>query len=126
MRLSAMEHALLFSKLIEERRHGAPIWYPTSILRQFRRIRGPNNYHGGNKCFAGALYCVMDPNGDLFHCEGFVKRVKAPNALKLGFREAFNQMPEIRCTGCNFSCHIHKNIIYNLNPGAMLNAWQKV
>ena len=124
--LSPEEHVNLCRKILQKKKEGIKMLYSNAYYNYLREMKGSTVYHGNLKCFAGALYCVMNPNGDLFHCAGFVDRIKPPNARELGFKEAFNRLPGIYCEGCTYSCYINKNKTCGLNLQSLLHAWQNV
>lgn len=54
-------------------------------------------------CAAGKLFCMIQPNGDVIPCDRISYRENIPNCThKDGFRNAFNNLPKVHCSGCGF------------------------
>lgn len=62
-------------------------------------------------CGAGLIFCVLEPNGDMISCDRVVIRNKPPNAVKLGFKRAFDQLTLPDCKGCGFCGSLELNYL---------------
>ena len=80
--------------------------------------------HLGLKCKAGSLYANIDANGDVYACSLLVGKAPAANALKAGFRAAFNAIPTLPCQGCTAGCFTEYNYLYSLD-GACIWDWMR-
>ena len=77
------------------------------------------------RCWAGRMYCYIDANADLYPCGDVMGRVEPRNILKLGFKKAFETLPQIPCQSCLVACYGELNLMFSLNAEAMLN-WNRV
>ena len=106
----------LAKKLIKDKIAGRPVEQPLALLKYFHKTyatTNPKDY----KCWAGKLYGVVNPNGDLYPCAALVDKMKVPNVIKDGgFKKALYKMPDLNCQGCNFSCYTQKNMLFSLEP----------
>ncbi len=78
----------------------------------------------GLGCRAAQLYANVDANGDVYACSLLVDKVKAENALKIGFRAAFDAIPELPCQSCTAGCFTEYNYLYSLD-GACIWDWMR-
>jgi MoaA/NifB/PqqE/SkfB family radical SAM enzyme len=63
-------------------------------------------------CWSGRIFCIIDINGDVVPCDRVdYPTKKIPNAVELGFREAFKRMPEPKCSGCGFCGSMELNFL---------------
>jgi len=77
------------------------------------RRRAP---HCGLRCKAGALYCNIDANGKVYACSLLADEAVALNAVEVGFKKAFDAIPELPCQGCTAACFTEYNYLYRLDP----------
>jgi MoaA/NifB/PqqE/SkfB family radical SAM enzyme len=72
------------------------------------------------KCYAGKLFCVIMPDGQLLPCN--VLETKNQDGIKLGFKTAFKRLykPERACK-CGLACATKYNMLFSLKPDAILN-----
>ena len=114
--LTREEIRQLYEKLIKDKIAGRPVEQPLALLKYFHKTyatTNPKDY----KCWAGKLYGVVNPNGDLYPCAALVDKMKVPNVIKDGgFKKALYKMPDLNCQGCNFSCYTQKNMLFSLEP----------
>lgn len=64
---------------------------------------------------AGSLFCTISPEGRVTPCNLLVRDLCWLNGNEVGFREAFVNMPEIRCGGC-LSSFLDIDDLYSLKP----------
>lgn len=107
--------------------------YPKNIRNSFSLIDHIQNWPRYKKipCWAGKIFCIIDVNGDVVPCDrvdyptphkasrGTVLTERIPNAVKLGFKEAFKRMPEARCSGCGFCGSMELNFLLSLKLGVL-------
>lgn len=72
-------------------------------------------------CWAGKMHCFIDANGDLYPCCDAMGKVEPRNILKLGFKEAFRNLPPIPCQSCLVACYNELNMIFSLRAEPILN-----
>jgi MoaA/NifB/PqqE/SkfB family radical SAM enzyme len=53
------------------------------------------SYNHQLPCSAGKIFCIIETNGDLYPCDRIRYPTELPNCVKLGFRKAFELLPEI-------------------------------
>lgn len=71
-------------------------------------------------CWAGKIFCIIDVNGDVIPCDRVdYQTKKIPNAVKLGFKEAFKRMPEAKCSGCGFCGAMELNFLLSGKLGIL-------
>lgn len=63
------------------------------------------------KCYAGQIFCMLAPNGDLYPCDRLNYTEPLPNCIDLGFRQAFDKLPGIYCSGCGFCGSLELNYL---------------
>jgi len=82
----------------------------------FLDLVGKGENFDGNICLAGERFCYIDTNGDVYPCSPMTERMPAFNAVDVGFKNAFNQIPCFSCgTGCSFACYVDYNYLFSLN-----------
>jgi MoaA/NifB/PqqE/SkfB family radical SAM enzyme len=64
------------------------------------------------KCWAGRAFCIIDVNGEVVPCDRIDYPTKnIPNCIDLGFKKAFENLPEARCSGCGFCGAMELNYV---------------
>ena len=76
------------------------------------------------KCWAGRLYCYLEPDGILYPCATLLEQVPGQDATKLGFPEAFSKLANIPCQGCLSGCLTEQNLLFSLNLHTIRN-WMR-
>lgn len=114
LELSEKDFKNLYSLLIKRKKEGYDIAYTDSLLKFFLKTDGQLEKMN-LKCFAGKLFYVINPNGDLYPCAGLVEEVKTYNVKELGFKKAMESMEEPKCKSCTFTCYIQKNLLFSLD-----------
>jgi len=115
----------VISKLISEKKNGAPI---ASSIGYLRHILDWTDYkdpvsrlrRGGTDCRAGDLYCNVDTDGSLYPCSLLIDKVDSLNFLKTGFKEAFLSLSRGPCRSCLASCFTEYNRLYSLDVATIL------
>lgn len=118
-----------FRKLIKLKLSGAPIGSSLGYLKSAlewpydERITDSTSskrYH----CWAGRAWGHLDYNGKLYSC-GWERLKGKPgvDVLREGFRSAWNNLESVKnCRSCSHACGVENNLIFSLNPSAILNA----
>ncbi|MFC1667006.1 radical SAM/SPASM domain-containing protein [Candidatus Omnitrophota bacterium] len=119
----------IIKDIILKKKQGAPIASSFSYLNHLLKwtdYRKPMlSYPVNNlKCWAGWLYCNVDTDGSVYPCSLLVEKMKSLNYLDVGFKKAFESIPEIACKVCDASCFTEYNYLFSLNPGTIA-AWLK-
>lgn len=72
------------------------------------------------KCYAGKLFCMVLPDGQLQPCN--ILETKNQNGVELGFKTAFKNLykPERTCK-CGLTCATKYNMLFSLKLDAILN-----
>lgn len=68
-------------------------------------------YYKRLKCGAGHIFCMILPNADVYPCDRIHYDVELPNCVRLGFKEAFLRLPEVKCSGCGFCGSLELNYL---------------
>ncbi|MGM5487324.1 MAG: radical SAM protein [Nanobdellota archaeon] len=105
-----------FSYIKRRKRAGDPIVNSPSAIRHFAE-RGFARF---GRCHHGGLSVTVDPSGNLYQCYKFVNGTGVNGAAQ-GWKEAYQSMPMHPCTDCHYGCHIEDNLLFNLDPGSILN-----
>ncbi|MFH1510792.1 MAG: radical SAM protein [Candidatus Woesearchaeota archaeon] len=71
-------------------------------------------------CYAGKLYCEINSDGSMAPCD-WTFRLSNSNALKQGFRTAFQSLPTPVCKACIRPWTAEYNLMFSLNPGTIWN-----
>ena len=123
------EYRAVFRHLLDRKLRGAPIASSVRYLRyiaewpDFRQATLPGR-HLGAPCRAGALYCNVDANGDVYACSLRVGQAEAKNAVDAGFRAAFDAIPPSPCGSCSATCFTEYNYLYSMDPRCILQ-WMR-
>jgi MoaA/NifB/PqqE/SkfB family radical SAM enzyme len=78
------------------------------------------------RCWAGRLYCFIDPSLDVYPCGDVIGTVAGTSAVKLGFEKAFQSLPAAPCRSCIVACYSELNLMFSLNMKSILNWAGKV
>ena len=108
--------------LLKEKRNGAPIGNSIEYLKYIYSNRDKNSY---SKCFAGKLFCAVDPAGYVIPCCFKMKNDYKNNAIKNGFMSAFQHCTDnenSKCNGCFCNAYVEANLTFKLYMGACMNA----
>ncbi|OGX20188.1 MAG: hypothetical protein A2Y00_07095 [Omnitrophica WOR_2 bacterium GWF2_43_52] len=55
------------------------------------------------KCWAGKIFCMISPSGEISPCDRLFYDVQLPNCAQTSFRQAVTMMPRLPfCEGCGF------------------------
>lgn len=76
------------------------------------------------RCWAGRLYCYLEPDGMLYPCATLLEQVAGQDAIRTGFKEAFNRLGDIPCQGCLSGCQTEQNLIFSLHLSTIMN-WMR-
>jgi MoaA/NifB/PqqE/SkfB family radical SAM enzyme len=67
------------------------------------------------KCWAGRVFCMVGVRGELYPCDRVEYKEKLPNCLTMGFKAAFESLPDdICCEGCGFCGTLELNLLLSL------------
>ena len=106
--------------LLARKREGWPIASSRRYLEHlldwpdFRAIRS-SEPRRRFACAAGALYCNVDVNGDVYPCSLLIGERPAPSAVALGFRAAFARLAAPDCRQCLAACFTEYNQLFTLD-----------
>jgi len=126
------EYRKCIRKLIERKKSNKRIVSSAGYLNY---ILGWNNFRNGHaldqknsklKCWAGKLYCNIDTDGSVWPCSVMIGKMGSHNALKMGFRAAFDNMPQAPCNSCNAACFVEYNYICSLHVGIAWNLLKNI
>lgn len=121
LRPSAEEYAQVLRYLAEQKRRGRRIGTSVGCFehlaawKDYQRNTSPEGGLGWKKCWGGKFFVNIDTNGDLYPCSLTVGELPAPNALELGFAEAYRQVAPPPCQSCLATCYSEYNLLFSLN-----------
>jgi MoaA/NifB/PqqE/SkfB family radical SAM enzyme len=72
-------------------------------------------------CFAGQSICVVEPNGDIYPCQGMIDLIKPLNYLEHGFNKSFNSLSVPKCAGCWCGIINELNSFFSLSVNSIFN-----
>lgn len=117
-------------KIIKRKKEGEPILNSYNFLdyvynwpdfRKTQFLNEPLPKRNRLKCFASELFCHIDTNGDVYPCINMMYKTKVHNALKLGFKKAFERTSKNGCKGCTTFSFVELNLLFNLRLNAIYN-----
>jgi MoaA/NifB/PqqE/SkfB family radical SAM enzyme len=73
-------------------------------------------------CTAGELYCHIDVNGDVYPCHQLLKTFTPPNVLQMPLAAALASLPQRSCALCLAGDYLEYNLLFSLQPSAVMNA----
>jgi len=119
------EYREAIRKLIQRKQQGARISSSFRYLNYLLKwesyvTRSRKKAHLSLRCKAGALYCNIDADGKVYACSLLVGREPAKNALEVGFKKAFEAIPEVPCQACTAACYTEYNYLHALDPACIL------
>ena len=74
------------------------------------------------KCEGIRVSARIEPDGKLYHCGRMIRHMDGPDAEKLGFAKAFEQLQEVECDFCWCANRVEANLILGLRPTAVWEA----
>lgn len=109
--------------LISEKKKGSPVGNSLPFLHYIEK----NWPVGGLKrCHANGLFCTIGPYGEIMPCCFAASAYNWPNAIELGFEEAYKRSCKNdfvkKCTGCYCNAYIEATLLFSLNLSTCLNA----
>ena len=107
----------IIDALAMRKQNGAPVMNSPACLAHLRHY--PEQTSIG--CTAGRIITRIDPQGMLFPCNPMRLHEPWPNAVELGFAEAFARMPKVACKQCWCSATVELNLIGSWNFSAIRN-----
>lgn len=109
-----------FASILLEKKKEGIITNSKTYLKHLRD-KGYGEFNIG-KCLMGNLSIVVDPYGGVFPCYHFLG-TKTLNGTQAGWNRAFNAINIHNCNSCRYSCHIEQNLLFRMNPEALLNIY---
>ena len=127
--LSDDENREIIQSLIRKKKEGEPVGSSYNYFNYLLKWKDfgtvfSNEEINGVKCWAGHLYCHVDPKGTVYPCGVSYWRVKGYSAVELGFKKAFELSRTIPCKSCIFACHLEHNLLFSLDTQTILD-WSK-
>ncbi len=66
------------------------------------------------RCWAGKIFCMIDPAGNVTPCNRLQYGTKLPNCAEIGFLNALKELPPLPpCDGCGFCGSLELNYLMN-------------
>ncbi|MFH1061641.1 MAG: radical SAM protein [Candidatus Omnitrophota bacterium] len=63
------------------------------------------------KCYAGWIFCIINPDGQMCACDRISYDRELPNITSLSVKEALARLPEVHCNGCGFCGSLELNYL---------------
>lgn len=126
---SSEECRAAIRKILEYKRRGYPVFFSEKAYEltlnwpdyQQEIIIGEPPTFNHVSCYAGRYFFVLDTNGNLFPCPKLVDRIKAPNCLDMGLKNAVVEVGKHTCKACHWTCYVEFNLTFDLNINTILN-----
>lgn len=115
------KYPVFFSEKAYESYLDWPFSYDKQVL--FEKI--PYGYKA-IECFIKKFACHIEANGFVYPCVVLVNKFPALNFLEVGFKRAWENLSNTKCTACNNICCNEHNLVFGLKPQAMNNAFNIV
>lgn len=117
------------SRIIELKRAGAPILFSERAYAHCRDWPCPDTdvLPGGLggvasiPCLAGAYFCLVDANMDLYPCPQLIGRFKAKNILTDGLDACLEHAARHSCKACSIPCSNDFSLFFGLSPAVVLD-----
>jgi MoaA/NifB/PqqE/SkfB family radical SAM enzyme len=121
----------ILKKLLEWKRSGKPIgsssqFYKYILEWPLEKEVYSSSVVGSVGCWAGTLYSAIASDGRMYPCSQWYKDYASAeyNVKENSFSEVFRITNIPKCKSCILSCHLELNIMFSLNPGAIIN-WKR-
>jgi MoaA/NifB/PqqE/SkfB family radical SAM enzyme len=88
----------------------------------FERLRSAPNFSDCSRCTAGQYFATVMPDGLVVPCHLTTGQGPYLNGLEVGFTRAFLEMPHPVGPGCAISPYNESDLIFSLDPRAVLAA----
>jgi MoaA/NifB/PqqE/SkfB family radical SAM enzyme len=124
------EYLKVIDKLIFEKKRNAPIVSSFRYLNTLKKWDDYSKSYRVNRkkkdisCYAGKLFCNVDTNGDVYPCVVLIEQMKALNYLDVGFKRAFDNISNVKCSACTASCLIEFNLLFSFHLDVIYN-WMR-
>lgn len=73
------------------------------------------------KCSSGRIACRIRSNADVCLCNRIYNKSNSFNILELGFKKAFDSLPQISCDECWCAQRVEVNLLFNMKWEAIMN-----
>jgi MoaA/NifB/PqqE/SkfB family radical SAM enzyme len=93
-----------------------------SSPRFFDRLRDAPNFSDCSRCTAGKYFATVMPDGLVVPCHLTTGQGPYLNGLEVGFTRAFHDMPHPKGPGCAISPYNESDLIFSLDPRAVIAA----
>ncbi len=93
-----------------------------SSQRFFDRLRAAPNFSDCSRCTAGKYFATVMPDGLVVPCHLTTGQGPYLNGLEVGFTRAFLEMPHPKGPGCAISPYNESDLIFSLDPKAVIAA----
>jgi len=114
--------------LIEQKKHGRNIgntYRYLNLLKSWYSYPKMHKIRPDAKCWAGKLFCYLEPDGRLFPCGTVLEKTDGQDAVRLGFKKAFLALADAPCQECLSGCQMEQNYIFSLKPDVIFN-WIRI
>jgi len=119
LRAGQQRQAEVIEQLLRHKRRGAPL---LNSVPFFERILDPAWKQTPRQCLAGRYYGAVSPRGQVAPCPILLQARDLPDGRLVGYVEAFRRCSrQIRCTGCNCIATVESDLLFSLDPRAVLN-----
>ena len=88
-------------------------------------LRNWPRYRLAQGCCAGRIFARIEPDGSLYGCGAHIG-VVPPQPTSGGFQAAFDRLVARDCRSCWCDSEIEMNLLYGLDPSALLHAVRSV
>jgi MoaA/NifB/PqqE/SkfB family radical SAM enzyme len=124
------DYKQVIKQLLQKKKNKFPIVSSIKYLKKLLEWQDYSFSHrvkkkkGDIPCWAGNLFCNVDTDGKVYPCVVLIEKTKALNFLDVGFKKAFDNLSNTKCSACTASCLIEFNMMFSLYPSVIYN-WIK-
>lgn len=133
-RMDMQETRKVMKKIIDYKNAGYPVYYsnrthayvrdwPYENLKPIFQKTTPADKNGFKfiPCLAGDCYCFIDTDGSVYPCAALSEQVRALNFQEVGFKAAWDFLPNVCCKACPFFFQNELNLLFSLDLSVWLN-----
>ena len=73
------------------------------------------------KCASGRIACRIKSNADVCLCSRVYNKSNSFNIVELGFKKAFDSLPQICCNECWCAQRVEVNLLFNIKWEVIMN-----
>jgi MoaA/NifB/PqqE/SkfB family radical SAM enzyme len=73
------------------------------------------------KCYAGWIFCIINPDGQMCACDRINYDRELPNITTISVKQALSKLPEVHCSGCGFCGSLELNYLMSFKTKVLFS-----